>query len=50
MLTYEVNIDSLSYCSRDRIENMLISANRQALSNESCLAFDGPGMLYQRTN
>ncbi len=48
ILTYKIDIDSLSYCSRNNVENMLISDNGQTLSNGSCLAFDGPGMYYQR--
>lgn len=46
--TYEVDVASLSYCSKGNIENMLVSDNRQILSNGSCLAFDGPAMYYKR--
>ena len=47
-LKYEVDLDSLSYCSKDNVEHMLVSDNRQLLSNSNCLAFDGPGMTYER--
>lgn len=47
-LTYEVDVNSLSYCSKGNVENMLVSDNRQILSNGSCLAFDGPAMCYER--
>lgn len=48
ILAYDVDMDSLSYCSKNNIENILISDNGSTLSNGSCLAFDGPGMYYQR--
>lgn len=48
ILTYEVAMDSLSYCSRDNTENMLILNNGQVLFNGRCSAFDGPAMSYQR--
>jgi len=48
ILTYEVDIDSLSYCSNGNVETMLVSDNEQILSNGSCLAFDGPAMYYER--
>ncbi len=48
ILTYEIDIDSLSYCSNGNVETMLVSENEQILSNGSCLAFDGPGIYYER--
>jgi hypothetical protein len=48
-LTYLIEMDSLSYCSQDRMENMLISVDGLLLSNGGCLAFDGPAMNYLRT-
>lgn len=48
ILTYENDIDSLSYCSNGAIERLLVSEDAQILSNGSCLAFDGPAMSYQR--
>lgn len=49
-LSYPIEMDSLSYCSRDRIENILISIDGMTLYNGGCLAFDGPAMNYLRTN
>lgn len=49
ILTYQDGIDSLSYCSRDNIENMLISEDGRTLSNFICSTFDGPSMGYRRT-
>lgn len=48
ILTYEFDIDSLSYCSMGNLENLLISENKQMLSNGDCVAFDGPAMYYVR--
>ncbi|MDE3744127.1 hypothetical protein [Maribacter polysaccharolyticus] len=48
IFTYEVDIDSLSYCSNGNVETMLVSDNEQILSNGSCLAFDSPAMYYER--
>lgn len=48
ILTYETGIDSLSYCSRNNMENMLISNDGRALSNFICSSFDGPSMSYRR--
>lgn len=47
-LTYNFEIDSLSYCSKNNEEIMVISEDSKTLSNGSCLAFDGPGLYYQR--
>lgn len=47
-LTYTMEIDSLSYCSRNNEEMMVVSEDAKTLSNGSCLAFDGPGLLYER--
>lgn len=48
IFTYEVDIDSWSYCSNGNVETMIVSDNEQILSNGSCLAFDGPAMDYER--
>ena len=46
--TYEIDIDSLSYCSFGNVEKMIISDNEEIFSNLVCATFDGPSIFYER--
>ena len=49
-LSYDTNIDQISYCSRDNQEYLYLSEDKKTLRNTGCIAFDGPGIYYQRVD
>lgn len=49
-LSYDTNIDEISYCSRDNQEYLYLSEDKKTLSNTRCVTADGPGLYYQRVD
>jgi hypothetical protein len=47
-LSYDSEIGELSQCSRENLETINISEDSTTLRNVACIAFDGPGLYYQR--
>jgi hypothetical protein len=47
-LRYDSEVGELSQCSRENRETIHISEDRTTLRNVACIAFDGPGLYYQR--
>jgi hypothetical protein len=47
-LSYDSQVGELSQCSRENRETINISEDRTTLRNVACIAFDGPGLYYQR--